>query len=171
MLGQKWLRGQELCQGAQHLWAPPWASCSAFTAISIQPVPVLVGTEETWVSLGAFLRLLGLAADPACAVQSHLWGCPHLWHCSPLGCLFCCRKFWGEICISSRLFLLALSPWLLSLLLALCAGQYFGAPGTGQEGDKEGTDPMGFTGQSSLPSVLVWFGGFWRKEKLKSLQV
>lgn len=94
------------------------------SSASIQPVPVLVGTGETWVSFGAFLRLLGLPAGPACAAQSHLWCCspadPHLWHCSPLGCCAFLQEIWGEICISSRLFLLALSPWLLSLLLALC---------------------------------------------------
>lgn len=91
---------------------------------------------------------------------AHTSGTAPLW-----GVVLCCRKFWGKICIFGRLFLLALSPWLLSLLLALCAEQGFSAAGTGQEGDKEGTEPMGFIGQSALPSVLPGSGVFLAKGK------
>lgn len=56
-------------------------------------------------------------------------------------CFTAGKFFWENLHFQQAL--LALSPWLLSLLWALCAEQGLSAAGMGQEGDKEGTDPNG----------------------------
>lgn len=146
-----------------HLHGHPVVLSSA----SIRPVLVLVGTGESWASFGAFLRLLGLTAGPACAAHSHLWCCSPAELPTPLALLpsgvLCAGNLGGKSAFPAGSSFWLYRPGYCPCCW-LCAEQCSVQQEQGGREMRRGRTPWGLLGRAV--SLLCWSGlGFLGERK------